>query len=245
MCKSAALPTVSAGATGALVIIPVPQVLKPAQVRQLRAHLDQADWIDGSLTAGAQARTVKHNQQLAPDSRLAQQLGELILTALAGHAVFISAALPLKIFPPQFNRYQAGETYGLHVDNAIRIVPGSSTRVRTDLSATLFLSEPQEYEGGELLIEDNFGSHSVKLSAGDLILYPATSLHKVTPVTAGARVSSFFWLQSMVRDNERRAMLFDLDQSVQSLTALHGHEQKDVVRLSWLYHNLIRQWADT
>lgn len=227
------------------MIIPISAVLSKEEVAQLRSQLDQANWQDGRLTAGAQALSQKQNQQLDLNSILAQQLGDKILRALAHHPVFISAALPLKILPPMFNRYDSGDHYGFHIDNAIRIVPGSSIRLRTDLSATLFLSEPDEYQGGELEIEDSYGNHRVKLAAGDLILYPSTSLHRVRAVEQGQRSAAFFWLQSMIRDHEQREVLFDLDQSIQSLTQLHHHQHPDVVRLSRSYHRLIRQLADT
>jgi PKHD-type hydroxylase len=231
-------------ATELFLMIPIRNVFTPEQVRQLRLHLDQADWHAGDITAGQQAGRVKHNQQLPQDAALTQQLGDLILDALARHPVFISAALPQKILPPMFNRYRIGETYGLHVDNAIRIVPGTAIRVRTDLSATLFLSDPDEYEGGDLQIQDHGGSQRVKLAAGDMILYPSTSVHQVLPVTAGSRVCAVFWLQSMVRSQEQRTLLFDLDESIQSLASQHGPEHQDVTRLSAVYQNLIRQWAD-
>ncbi len=227
------------------MIIPIPAVLSKEEVALFHSHLDQAKWEDGSLTAGNQALNQKQNQQLQVDSDLARQLGDKILTSLARHPLFVSAALPLKILPPMFNRYDTGETYGFHVDNAIRIVPGTSVRIRTDLSATVFLSEPDEYEGGELEIQDSYGNHQVKLSAGDMILYPSTSLHQVRPITAGSRISSFFWIQSMIREHEQREILFDLDQSIQSLTMQHSHEHSDVVRLTASYHRLIRQLADT
>ncbi|PKH04274.1 Fe2+-dependent dioxygenase [Psychromonas sp. MB-3u-54] len=227
------------------MIIPIPAVLSKDQVTQFRRHLDQANWQDGSLTAGAQALSQKQNRQLNVDSILAQQLGDKVLSALARHSMFVSAALPLKILPPMFNRYDSGDHYGFHVDNAIRIVPGSSIRLRSDLSATLFLSEPNEYQGGELEIEDSYGRHQVKLAAGDLILYSSTSLHRVRAVEQGQRTSAFFWLQSMIRDHEQREILFDLDQSIQSLTQLHDNQHSDVVRLSSSYHKLIRQLADT
>jgi PKHD-type hydroxylase len=227
------------------MIIPIPAVLSKDQVAQFRRHLDQANWQDGSLTAGAQALSQKQNRQLNVDSMLAQQLGDKVLSALARHAMFVSAALPLKILPPMFNRYDSGDHYGFHVDNAIRIVPGSSIRLRSDLSATLFLSEPNEYQGGELEIEDSYGTHQVKLAAGDLILYSSTSLHRVRAIEQGQRTSAFFWLQSMIRDHEQREILFDLDRSIQSLTLLHDNQHQDVVRLSSSYHKLIRQLADT
>jgi len=227
------------------MIIVIPAVFSASEVSKIRSHLDAAEWQDGSTTAGSQAQQVKHNQQLALDNKIAQQLGDVIINTLSQQPTFVSAALPLRIFPPMFNRYRTGNTYGLHVDNAIRYVPGNPTPIRTDLSATLFLCDPQEYEGGELVIEDNFGSQRVKLNAGDLVLYPSTSLHTVTPVSDGARTCAVFWLQSMVRSNQQREPLFELDQSVQSLTAELGAGHDDVVRLSGVYHNLIRQWADT
>jgi PKHD-type hydroxylase len=226
------------------MIITIPNVLSSTQIAECRTHLNAAEWIDGKVTAGSQSGAVKHNQQLAENSPTAIAIGDAILDALARHPLFISAALPLKIFPPLFNKYEDGGAFGLHVDNAIRHVPGTITRLRTDLSATLFFSEPDEYEGGELIIEDNFGAQTVKLAAGDMILYPSTSLHQVTPVTRGARVCSFFWMQSMIRDNHQREMLFDMDQTIQSLTALHGSNDPHVVRLSGIYHNLVRQWAE-
>ncbi|MGB7387580.1 MAG: Fe2+-dependent dioxygenase [Pseudomonas neustonica] len=227
------------------MIIVIPAVFSASEVSKIRSHLDAAEWQDGSTTAGSQAQQVKHNQQLALDNKIAQQLGDVIINTLSQQPTFVSAALPLRIFPPMFNRYRTGNTYGLHVDNAIRYVPGNPTPIRTDLSATLFLCDPQEYEGGELVIEDNFGSQRVKLNAGDLVLYPSTSLHTVTPVSDGARTCAVFWLQSIVRSNQQRETLFELDQSVQSLTAELGAGHDDVVRLSGVYHNLIRQWADT
>ncbi len=227
------------------MIIPIESVFSKTETAEIRNHLLNAQWQDGKTTAGNQAADIKNNQQLAVDSALAQQLGDYILNALAQHPLFISAALPLKILPPMFNRYDVGETYGFHVDNAIRIAPGTHTRIRTDLSATIFFSEEDEYEGGELEIEDSYGTHQVKLSAGDMILYPSTSRHRVTPVTKGCRLAAFFWIQSMVREHEQREILFDLDQSVQSLTVQHHHQHPDVIRLTAVYHRLIRQLADT
>lgn len=226
-------------------MIVIKDVLSPLQLQQLNHVIAKQTWVDGRTTGGQQSNSVKNNQQLSPDAPIVRGLEDQVLTALAQHPVFISAALPLKIFPPMFNRYSVGETYGLHVDNAIRIPPGSSARIRTDLSATLFLTDPDRYEGGDLVIEDHFGAQPVKFAAGDMILYPSTTLHRVTPVTQGERISCVFWLQSMVRNNEQRKMLFDLDQSVQSLTSLHGNDAQDVMRLSGIYHNLIRQWAET
>lgn len=227
------------------MLINIPEVLSKAEVAAFRAEMDKADWIDGKVTAGEQSGAVKHNQQLREDSILARKLGDAVLDALARNETFLSAALPLKIFPPLFNRYQGGGHFGTHVDNAIRVVRGTPVRIRTDLSMTLFLSEPEEYEGGILVVEDNYGVQEVKLAAGDLVLYPSTSLHHVTPVTSGARVCSFFWLQSMVRDDGERTLLFDLDTSIRALGGEQGVNHPEVVRLSGIYHNLVRRWADT
>lgn len=221
----------------------IPEVLTAAQVAEVRAQLDQAVWVDGKVTAGHQSAQAKHNEQVPEDHPVARQLGDLILQALQHHPTFIAAALPLKVFPPLFNRYQGGQAFGTHVDNAIRQVAGTPFRIRTDLSATLFLSAPDEYDGGELAIEDTYGVHSVKLPAGHLVLYPSTSLHHVRPVTRGARVASFFWLQSMVRDDGQRALLWDLDTAIQHI----GRDVPDhpaTVQLTGVYHNLIRRWAD-
>ncbi len=223
----------------------IENLLTKEQVRDCRALLDAAKWSDGKVTAGAQSGAVKHNQQLQEGSVEAQRLGNLILDTLATNNQFISAALPLKIFPPLFNKYEGGESFGTHVDNAIRAIPGTPHRIRTDLSCTLFFSEPEEYDGGELVIEDNYGAQAVKLPAGSMVLYPSTSLHHVTPVTRGARVSSFFWMQSMVRDGGQRTLLFDLDQSIQQLAVEKGVDDPLSVKLSGIYHNLIRQWADS
>lgn len=225
------------------MMLHVPQVLDAEQVRQCRQLLQQAKWVDGKVTAGFQSALSKDNLQLPEDAPQARQMGELILAALARHPLFISAALPSKIFPPLFNCYQGGQAFGIHVDNAIRQVRGTGDYVRTDLSATLFFCDPHEYDGGELVIEDTYGTHSVKLPAGDLILYPSTSLHRVTPVTRGARVSSFFWIQSLVRDDGQRAILFDLDTSIQQLNQALGPGDANSVRLTGVYHNLLRQWA--
>ncbi|KEA63710.1 Iron-uptake factor PiuC [Marinobacterium lacunae] len=227
------------------MILPIRNVFDRTEVEGIRRHLDAAHWIDGARTAGAQALGAKHNEQLDEQSPLASKLGDLILTKLARNPTFISAALPLKILPPMFNRYRDGGTYDMHVDNAIRVVPGTITRVRTDLSATLFLSSPDDYEGGELEIEGKYGTQSVRLEAGDMILYPSTSLHRVAPVTSGARLAAFFWIQSMVRSHEQREMLFDLDTSIQSLSGEKASNDADLMRLSALYHKLIQQWADT
>lgn len=205
--------------------------------------LDEANWVDGRVTAGYQSARTKNNQQLPEDSPAAQQLGEMILNALGQNATFVAAALPHRVFPPLFNRYQGGQSFGTHVDNAIRQVTGTSHRIRTDLSATLFFSQPDEYEGGELIVEDTYGVQTVKLPAGHLVLYPASSLHQVRPVTKGARVSSFFWIQSMVREDNERTLLFDLDVSIQRLNS----ERRDdpiAVQLTGVYHNLLRRWAE-
>ncbi|MFC5569676.1 Fe2+-dependent dioxygenase [Lysobacter yangpyeongensis] len=226
------------------MLLQVPDVLSAEQVSQFRQALDRADWADGRITAGYQSAQAKHNQQLPEDSPVAQQLGEMILAALQRSPLFVSAALPLKVFPPLFNRYEGGESFGSHVDNAIRHVRGTPHRIRTDLSATLFLSAPDEYDGGELVIEDTYGLHQVKLPAGHLVLYPASSLHLVRPVTRGARVASFFWIQSMVRDDGQRTLLYDLDRAVQQV---HRDlpDSPAAVQLTGVYHNLLRRWADT
>lgn len=226
------------------MLLQVPNILSTEQVAQFRRALGEADWADGRITAGYQSAQAKHNQQLPEESPVAQQLGEAVLAALQRSPLFMSAALPLKIFPPLFNRYEGGHSFGSHVDNAIRHVRGTPHRVRTDLSATLFLSAPEEYDGGELVIEDTYGLHSVKLSAGDLILYPASSLHLVRPVTRGARVASFFWIQSMVRDDGQRTLLYDLDRATQQV---HRDlpDSPAAVQLTGIYHNLLRRWADT
>lgn len=227
------------------MIISIPQVLNEHEILSFQARLEKADWQDGLATAGNQASHVKRNHQLAERSELAQYLGDKVLQTLSQNPVFVSAALPLKIYPPMFNRYEQGETYGLHVDNAMRIVPGTPVRVRTDLSATLFLNAPDDYEGGELRIEDYYADQEIKLSAGDLILYPSTKVHTVLPVRSGKRLACFFWIQSMVKNHEQRELLFNLDQSVQALTQEHHGQHPEVLRLSGIYQNLIRQWADT
>ena len=225
------------------MMLHVPQVLDAEQVSQCRRLLQQAKWIDGKVTAGFQSAMAKNNLQLPEEAPEARQIGELILQALSRHPLFVSAALPNKIFPPLFNCYQGGQSFGVHVDNAIRQVKATGDFVRTDLSATLFFCEPHEYDGGELVVEDTYGTHSVKLPAGDLILYPASSLHRVNPVTRGARVSSFFWIQSLVREDSQRALLFDLDTSIQQLNQELGADHASSIRLTGVYHNLLRQWA--
>ncbi len=221
----------------------IPGVLTAAQVADARQKLDDSDWIDGRVTAGPQSARVKHNQQLAETHPLAEELGDVILTALQRNPLFVSAALPLRVFPPLFNRYGVGQTFGSHVDNAIRQIAGTGHRIRTDLSATLFLSAPEEYDGGELLVEDAYGVHSVKLPAGHLVLYPSTSLHSVRPVTRGARVASFFWIQSMVREDTERTLLYDLDTAIQRISR-EAPEHPSAVQLAGVYHNLLRRWAE-
>lgn len=225
------------------MILAIPNVLTPGQVADHRQRLDRAAWIDGRATAGHQGARVKNNEQLPADHPLARELGAAILQALSAHPLFMAAALPLHILPPMFNRYAGGQTFGNHVDGSIRIVPGTGHRLRTDLSCTLFYANPDEYDGGELIIEDTYGTKGVKLPAGHMILYPSTSLHQVTPVTRGARLCSFFWLQSMIRDNGRRSLLFDMDVAIQRLGA-ERPDHPSVVQLTGIYHNLLRQWAE-
>lgn len=222
----------------------IPNVLNAAQVKEFRQQMDQADWTDGKKTAGTLSAAVKKNQQLPEDSALTHALSEQMINAVWNNPLFVSAALPHLMIPPLFNRYESSESFGFHVDNAIRLIRGSNQHIRTDISCTLFLSEPEEYDGGELEIEDTYGFHNIKLPAGDLILYPSTSLHQVTPVTRGCRVASFFWVQSMVRDDSQRHMLFNLDESIQRLRAQHGDQYPEAIKLTSLYHNLIRMWAE-
>lgn len=226
------------------MLLQIPKVLSAEQVADSRRQLERTEWVDGRVTAGHQSARAKDNVQLPEDSPVAKQLGQAILAALERTPLFLSAALPLKIFPPLFNRYAAGQSFGVHVDNAIRQVRNTPHRVRTDISATLFLSEPGEYDGGELIVEDTFGTHSVKLPAGDMILYPASSLHRVQPVTRGARVASFFWIQSMIRDDGQRTILFDLDLAIQRLS-IDVPDHPSLVQLTGTYHNLLRRWADS
>src|SRR6201995_4398765 len=224
----------------------VPQVLSKADVAEFRRIMDGCAWEDGRSTAGAQSALVKRNEQLPPDSEVARKLGNRVISALTANPRFISAAVPLQIFPPLFNRYAAsdGHHFGGHVDNAVRGDRLTGLRIRTDLSVTLFLSGPDEYDGGELVIEDTYGSHEIKLPAGDLVLYPASSLHLVTPVTRGMRVASFFWIQSMVRDAHARSLIFDLDNTIQALVERLGRDDPETVKLTGIYHNLIRYWAE-
>jgi PKHD-type hydroxylase len=225
------------------MLLHIPEVLSAEQVAQCRRKLDDAEWVDGRVTAGHQSARAKDNLQLSEDDPVTRELGDVILSALERHPLFMTAALPLKVFPPLFNRYEGGQSFGAHVDNAIRQVPGTPHRVRTDLSATLFFSQPDEYDGGELTVEDTYGVHHVKLPAGHLILYPSTSLHYVSPVTRGMRLASFFWIQSMVRDDGERTLLFDLDLAIRQLGA-DSPDHPSVVQLTSVYHNLLRRWAD-
>lgn len=227
------------------MLIPIEGVLSKDEVRQFRQRLDAAEWQDGLKTAGTLARSVKRNLQLEDGSPLAVELGNLILRKLGNNPLFVSAALPNRIYPPKFNRYANGGTYGAHVDSAVMAVPGTNVSVRSDLSATLFLAEPEEYEGGELQVEGPFGIQSAKLAAGDMVLYPSSSLHCVTPVTEGARIASFFWIQSMVQNDSSRVLLFDLDQSIQGLTPALAADDPRLLKLTGVYHNLLRQWAVT
>ena len=224
------------------MIVQIPDVLGAEQVRGMRERLLAADWVDGLSTAGHQGGRVKRNRQLAEGSPLARELGYIVLAALERHPLFVSAVLPARVYPPLFNRYEGGAHFGNHVDNALRLIPGSAERLRTDVSATLFLSDPDDYDGGELLIDDTYGAHSVKLPAGHLIVYPSTSLHRVEPVTRGARLACFFWAQSLVRDVGLRTLLLDLDTAIQRLTQTDADEATRV-QLTGCYHNLLRMWA--
>lgn len=226
------------------MLIQVPKVLTKAQVAECRTVTDDAKWIDGRGTAGPLAAAVKMNMQLPEGSPESRRLGEMVLEGLFKQPLFVSFALPQQILPPMFNRYGAGQFFGSHVDSSIRGLPNGA-RMRTDLSITVFLAEPGEYDGGELCVEDSYGTHELKLAAGDAVVYPATSLHHVKPVTRGFRVASFFWIQSMIRDERARIMLFDLDQVIQKLTSELGIENAEVVRLTGIYHNLVRYWAET
>lgn len=223
------------------MLLHIPNVLDKEQVATCRKAFDAIEWVDGRGTAGPQAAAVKRNMQL-PDDPKTRELANMVLDALARSPLFISAAMPLRVLPPMFNKYGEGQFFGSHIDGAIRQAPGG--RLRTDLSMTVFLAEPEEYDGGELVVEDYYGTQRVKFPAGDAVLYPATSVHHVTPVTRGYRVASFFWVQSMIRDDGARRMLFDLDQSIQQLSIDHGNENASVVKLTGVYHNLLRRWAE-
>lgn len=226
------------------MLLQIPGVLTPDQVTQCRRVLDAAEWVDGNATSGRQSALAKRNEQLPEGSPAARQVGDFLLDVLGATPQFIAAALPLKVYPPLFNRYAGGQTFGTHIDNAVRQLRGTDFRVRSDLSATLFLADPADYDGGELVIEDTFGEHRVRLAAGDLVLYPSSSEHRVTPVTRGARVCSFFWLQSMVRDPGQRRLLYDLDVAIQGLVPVVGNDHPEVIKLTGVYHNLLRRWAE-
>jgi len=225
------------------MLLHISEVLRPEEAAACHAALSQAEWIDGRATAGYQSARTKHNLQLAEGHPLARKLSDKVVGALEKNPLFMGAALPLRVFPPLFNRYEGGGAFGTHVDNAIRQVTGTSHRIRTDLSATLFLTRPEDYEGGELVVEDTYGTQVVKLPAGHMVLYPSTSLHHVRPVTSGARISSFFWIQSMIRDDGQRTLLFDLDMAIQRLVA-EAPDHPSAVQLTGVYHNLIRMWAE-
>ncbi|WP_295938666.1 Fe2+-dependent dioxygenase [uncultured Xanthomonas sp.] len=230
------------------MLLHIPDILSADEVARFRQALETADWVDGRETVGAQGAQVKRNLQLADASPLKQNLGQAVLSALARSPLYFAAALPLRTIPPRFNRYSGGGSYGLHVDGAVMTQTATAAQpaltVRSDLSCTLFLSAPEEYDGGELLIHDTYGEHEVKLPAGDLILYPSSSLHRVAPVTRGARLASFFWVQSLVRDSGRRQTLFDLDTAIQALTA-SAADAAALLRLTNVYHNLLRDWSET
>lgn len=225
------------------MLLHIPHILDQTQVAQLRSALDGANWSDGRETVGAQGALVKRNQQLPDRSPLRQQLGDVVLAALAKNPLYHAAVLPRRILPPRFNRYQGGGQYGFHIDGAVMALD-ATTQLRSDVSCTLFLSEPDEYDGGELVVSDTYGEHEVKLPAGDLIIYPSSSLHRVTPVSRGARIASFFWVQSLIRDDSRRRLLFELDTSIQQLTRTAA-DAAAVLQLTGVYHNLLRQWAET
>lgn len=226
------------------MLVRIPGVLDGETLTRVRAVIASGEWTDGNATSGHQSALAKRNRQLNETSPEARQAGEIILDALSANPLFVSAALPFKVFPPLFNRYEGGEAFGLHVDNAVRARAGSDFRIRSDLSATLFLSDPDSYDGGELVIQDTYGEQRVKFDAGDMVLYPASSLHEVTPVTRGARTASFFWIQSMVRGDGDRRLLFELDGAIQALSLRHGGRDPEVIRLTGLYHNLLRKWGE-
>lgn len=223
------------------MLVQIPKLLTKEQVAACNKAFDGIEWVDGRGTAGPQAAAVKQNMQL-PDGPATRELGDMVLDALSRSPLFISAAMPLRVLPPMFNKYGEGQFFGSHIDGAIRQAPGG--RLRTDLSMTVFLAEPEDYDGGDLVVEDYYGAQRVKLAAGDAVLYPSTSVHHVTPVTRGHRVASFFWVQSLIRDDSARRTLFDLDQSIQQLTVDLGHENATVVKLTGVYHNLLRRWAE-
>jgi len=227
------------------MMIQIPDVLDQGGVAKVRALIDAAEWVDGNVTSGPQSALAKRNLQLPETSAAAKEAGAIILDALGKAPLFIAAALPLKVFPPLFNSYAGGQGFGVHIDNAVRFQRGTDFRLRSDLSATLFLEDPDAYDGGELIVEDQFGPQSVKLAAGHMILYPASSLHRVEAVTRGRRIASFFWIQSMVRDDGARRMLFDLDSAIQAVAADRGQGDPAIIQLTGVYHNLLRRWADS
>lgn len=227
------------------MLIRIPQVLSADEVLEIRRLLAGGVWVDGRKTAGAQAQHAKLNEQLSQEGELPRALQSRVLQALNNSALFFSAALPKRIYPPQFNRYGGGSnTYGKHVDGAVMYIKGTGERVRSDVSCTLFLSQPEEYEGGELVVDDTYGSQRIKLAAGDMVIYPSTSVHRVDPVTSGHRMACFFWVESMVRSDEQRRLLFDMDMALLTLRQAHG-ESAPAVSLTGTYHNLLRMWADT
>jgi PKHD-type hydroxylase len=225
------------------MMIAIPDVFDAGRLAEVRALIDGGKWVDGNVTSGHQAALAKRNRQLAEGSEAARKAGAIVVEALQANSTFIAAALPAKIFAPLFNRYAGGETFGTHIDNAVRLGPGG-LRLRSDLSATLFLTDPDEYDGGELTVEDRAGAQSVKLPAGHMLLYPASSLHRVEPVTRGERTASFFWIQSMIRDDGARRILFDLDNAVRQVAATEGQHARPVIELTGVYHNLLRRWAE-
>ena len=226
------------------MMLPIPDLLDATTLARVRGLLDAAEWVDGNATSGAQSALAKRNRQLPEGSAAAREAGGIVLDALGRTPLFVAAALPRRVYPPLFNRYEGGEAFGAHVDNAIRILAGSDFRIRSDLSCTIFLSDPDSYDGGELVIEEPGGERRVKLAAGSAILYPASSVHRVEPVTRGVRLASFFWLQSMVRSAEDRVILFDLDRAVQRVGGELGQGHRAAVELTGVYHNLLRRWAD-
>lgn len=226
------------------MMIRIPDLLSPEEVARVRGIIDAGEWVDGNVTSGAQSALAKRNEQLPEGSAGHREAGAMILDALGRSPLFVAAALPLKVFPPLFNRYAGGQEFGTHVDNAVRIQRGSDFRIRSDLSMTVFLEDPAAYDGGELTVESQFGEQAVKLPAGHAILYPSSSLHRVEPVTRGMRVASFFWIQSMIRDDGARRILFEMDQSVQRLAGELGQDDRSVIELTGVYHNLLRRWAD-
>jgi PKHD-type hydroxylase len=225
------------------MLLHIPNVLNPEELSAIQKIMREADWVDGKVTAGTQSEQVKNNLQLAENSEAAETARKIVLKALSRNALFFSAVLPKKIYPPLFNQYRGGMDFGNHIDNAVRTHAATGNHVRTDVSSTLFLSDPDSYEGGELVVEDTYGQQMVKLPAGDMVVYPGTSLHHVRPVTKGARIASFFWTQSMIRDDAQRTLLFDMDAAISTLRQQHG-DSAAVVRLTGNYHNLIRMWAD-